>query len=128
MSLCEPITEVSCPLVDSESMPTKRRNKTKANHEEFKMSLLFIFLFSTCPGLALLICRPCRIFLFAFISSMDYIPHFSLFPGGGLRCSVPFSGTGIPCLPFDLCMPFVFMSGHKYAFSSERKKNQFPLS
>lgn len=53
---------------------------------------------------------------------------FSLFPVGGLQRSILFSGTGIPCLLFDPFVPLVFISGHKDAFSSERKKNQFPLS
>lgn len=58
----------------------------------------------------------------AFISDRDIVLVFSLFPVGGLQSAIVFSGMGIPCLPFDVFLPFVSTSGHKYAFSSERKK------
>lgn len=95
--------------------------------KDLKFPCFLFFVFHVPRFSFINLVSPYRTFLFAFTSSMDLIPHFSLFPVGGLQCSVLFSGTGIPCLPFDPFMPLVFISGRKYAFSSERK-NQFPLS
>lgn len=44
--------------------------------ENFKLPLFFRFLFYVCLDLALIICQRYRIFLFAFISNVDFIPHF----------------------------------------------------
>ena len=95
--------------------------------ENFKCPLFFIFLFCICLELALIICQPYGIFLFAFISNVAFIPRLLFVSCAWITVFHSVFWNRIPCLLLDPFMPLVFLPGHEDAFSSERK-NQFPLS
>lgn len=121
LSLYESVTQVSHLWVDSQSMPAKRRNKTMET--PWRILNFLCFLFSICLDLALIICQPHRIFLLAFISNVDFIPHFLVISCRWITVfhSVLWNGNSLPPL-IPLCLSCSF-SDHGYAFSSERKKS-----